>query len=166
MILAATGHRPEKLGGYGDDARHELEAFAVRTLATLRVQQVISGMALGWDQAVAEACLFLGVPFIAAVPFYGQDRRWPGSARERYLRLLGRAMRVEMLSAVEPASNGQAAKLLDARNRWMVDHAEQMLALWNGSLIGGTANCVAYAERRRKSVLNVWPLWELRAVLG
>lgn len=164
MIVAATGHRPDKLGGYDLLPRRALGALAVEHLHYNRPTSVIVGMALGWDQAVAAACVTLGIPFIAAVPFEGQESRWPEESQQRYFRLLGHAERVEVISEY-PGS-----RAMELRNRWMVDHADEMLALWNGDLLGGTANCIRYAEQRGRPITNLWRRWvgpdEFDAVLG
>lgn len=55
MIVAGTGHRPNKLGGYGDDVFERLVALARTYLWHMEPWHVISGMALGWDQALAQA---------------------------------------------------------------------------------------------------------------
>lgn len=51
MIICATGHRPNKLGGYGRDVYARLVKLAYDYLAVQKPDAVISGMALGWDQA-------------------------------------------------------------------------------------------------------------------
>jgi hypothetical protein len=68
--LAVTGHRPKDLGGYSDAAFVKLVAFAKNNLGKWqpRIEYVITGMAQGWDQAVAQACVELGLPFHAYVP--------------------------------------------------------------------------------------------------
>jgi predicted Rossmann fold nucleotide-binding protein DprA/Smf involved in DNA uptake len=62
MILAFTGHRPSKLGGYGSDVDLKLTRLATKVLDDLKPEQVISGMALGWDQAVAFAAIRAKIP--------------------------------------------------------------------------------------------------------
>jgi hypothetical protein len=79
----ATGHRPEKLGGYSDEARHRLEQFAVTYLRYYAPDLFISGMAQGWDQACAYACTVLSIPWTAAIPFAGQESMWPDAAQKR-----------------------------------------------------------------------------------
>ena len=73
MIIAATGHRPDKLGGYGSIVADRLFHLAYETLEELAPTLVISGMALGWDMAVAEAAFCLDIPFHAYRPFEGQE---------------------------------------------------------------------------------------------
>ena len=93
--IMVTGHRPDKLGGYGPS---ETQA-AVRTWLWERVKLhalynedpfAISGMALGVDQWFAEEALDLGVPVHAYVPFEGQESRWPEPSRYAYGKLLKR----------------------------------------------------------------------------
>lgn len=161
MIIAATGHRlGPKLGGYDGKTRLALGGLATEYLSRERPDKVISGMALGWDQAVAAACVALGIPFIAAVPFEGQEGRWPTEARERYARLLDCAVRVEIILDLQYGSTSEINKAMQARNEWMVDRADKMVALWDGSW-GGTFNCVRYAEAKNVPIDNLWNRWSL-----
>ncbi len=149
----ATGHRPEKLGRYGSLTSIKLYDFARRYLETYRPDRFISGMALGWDTACARACVSLGIPFIAAIPFVGQESQWPESSRRIYADLLACAERIETVSL-----GGFNAKAMQRRNEWMVDLADGVLALWDGSS-GGTCNCVKYAQRVGKPMTNLWDYW-------
>lgn len=153
MIYAGTGHRPNKLGGYGVIAVSQLEAFASNQLARLKPELVISGMALGWDQALAAACVARGIPFHAYVPFRGQELAWPSYSQERYRELIERAEKVVICNR-----GGYSAEKMQLRNMRMVDDCDTVLALWNGTA-GGTKNCIDYAELRKKPVENLWELW-------
>ena len=86
MILAATGHRPDKLGGYSHDILVRLTEFAQHQIRVLGPEKVISGMALGWDQAVALATISLEIPLIAAIPFEGQESVWPEKSQKYIVR--------------------------------------------------------------------------------
>jgi uncharacterized phage-like protein YoqJ len=154
LVVAGTGHRPDKLGGYSSAVDAKLRGVARAALEQLEVRGVISGMALGWDMALAEAALELGLSFVAAVPFAGQESRWPRASQERHRALLERATAVRVVCA-----DGYAAWKMQRRNEWMVERADVILALWNGSS-GGTANCVAYAEGRGSRIVNVWEAFE------
>lgn len=156
MIIAATGHRPDKLGGYSDAIAEKLMRLAWGALLSERPEGVISGMALGWDTAVARAAIMLGIPLIAAVPFKGQEHQWPALAQYDYRKLLARAARVEIISLGD-----YSARAMQRRNEWMVDESNRLLALWDGSS-GGTANCVAYAGRKDREVINLWGEWSAR----
>lgn len=110
-------------------------------------------MALGWDQALAEACVLEGYPFDAYVPFLGQESVWPKESQDHYKWLMSRADLI-----VYTCPPGYAAWKMQARNEKMVQAAEEVLALWNGTS-GGTANCVTYAGKVGKPVVNVWDKW-------
>ncbi len=153
-IVFVTGHRPDKLGGYSVEAHDRLVDFCRTLVVSPDIQTVITGMALGFDQAVAEACYKEGVPFHAYVPFLGQQNRWPLKAKQKYEKLLRRASEVVVVS-----SGGYGAWKLQIRNQAMVDVGDRGIALWNGSP-GGTSNCLTYAKTRGREVQNVWDLWE------
>lgn len=159
MIIAATGHRPDKLGGYGMMDAMRLTMFAAKHLVLLRedrgLSKVISGMAQGWDMAVASAAGLVGIPWIAAVPFKGQEKKWPADVQEQYNILLGAATEVVIIS-----EGDYAVWKMIVRNQWMVDHCDEVLALWNGTS-GGTGSCIAYANKIEKPVMNVWDEWEI-----
>lgn len=154
MIIAGTGHRPPKLGGYSTDVLRRLVTFATDHLDFHRPTRVISGMALGWDTALAIAATRLEIPWTAAIPFPAQPDRWPESSRARYHKLLDRAADVVTLA------DTYSPQAMQTRNEWMVDHADQVWALWNGTP-GGTSNCLTYAARTARPVVNLWDLWQL-----
>ncbi len=153
MILSATGHRPEKLGGYGPDVYERLLAFAMQQLRSLGPEVVISGMALGWDTAIAEAAVLLDIPFHAYLPFPSQPSRWPPASRRLHAGLVAAAAHVEVC-----AEDPYAAWKMSNRNHCMVEAADTVLALYDGSP-GGTANCVEYARSKGKPVVNAWSEW-------
>lgn len=160
MKIAVTGHRPDKLGGYTPKVTMTLVELAVRNMGQCRGAHVITGMALGWDLAVAEACCALGVEWTAAIPFNGQEFKWPDHQKSHYRNLQAKATRIYVVS---PGEYHPAKMIL--RNHWMVDElkpsdGDLVLALWNGDHKGGTAECVAYARNAQVPVLNVWSEWE------
>lgn len=154
MILSATGHRPNKLGGYSQEAQDKLVTLARVALLELKPASVITGMALGWDTAVAIACQKLAIPYTAAIPFRGQQLAWPAQSQRQWEELLEDAMNVKIVCEGE-----YAPWKMQVRNEWMVDNADRVLALWNGTK-GGTANCVAYAEKKSKPIINLWESYE------
>jgi len=145
MIRAMiTGHRPNKLSGYGpsplqDAIRLWMHAELTALLATHGTDlRVISGMALGVDMWWAEEALALDVPLHAYVPFAGQENVWPRASQEHYQSLIERAEVVVICS-----EGGYGASKMQLRNKRMVDDADVHLAVWDGTP-GGTANCVHY----------------------
>lgn len=160
MIVAATGHRPDKLGGYSSEIEDRLFRGACRYIDTLEmrgspVTEGISGVALGWDMAWALAIIESGIPLTAAVPFLGQEKKWHPIQQNRYREILSRASRVHVV-----CHGGYANWKFQKRNEWMVDNCNIVVALWNGSP-GGTANCVKYAEKLGVIVDNLWKPYAL-----
>lgn len=175
MIVAGTGHRPHKLGGgIGNDADgrryssgydRAMEIRAIRLawdwLRTnkdiIGIKAVISGMAMGWDQALAEAALFCKIPLLAYLPCRNMHKHWTESAKNRWLRILCKA------EAVFSASKDDYVGpwCMQKRNEMMVDDCNLLLALWDGS-DGGTSNCMGYAISKRPDleIINLWPEWE------
>lgn len=154
MIIAGTGHRPNKLGGYSKEAFTKLVDLATDSLLELGPEKVISGMALGWDQALATAVLNLNIPLIAAVPFFGQESKWPLNSKKQYRDLISKADDVIFV-----CDKGYAPWKMQIRNEWMVDNCDLVLALWDGSE-GGTGNCISYASSQGREILNLWSEYE------
>lgn len=150
--IAGTGHRPDKLGGYDSRTYMMLYNTAYNWLAINRkdIEVVISGMALGWDQALAEAALDLKIPVIAAIPCYGQESKWPQKSKDKYKAILSRIKTIHIVSPKYTSS------CMQDRNVWMVDKATDILALYNGDYGGGTYNCIQYAQRKNKNIINLW----------
>lgn len=152
MKVAFTGHRPDKLGGYGSSQMQELVR---RQLTDVLCQlhddslnlKAISGMALGFDTWAAETCIQLGVPFIAAIPFEGQQRMWSPEQQLHYKELLSRAE-----DKIIVCPGGYEPRKMQIRNVWMVDNCDLLIACWNGTT-GGTKNCVDYAKLKKKDIL-------------
>ena len=151
-VLVFSGHRPDKLGGYDQMTFRKLVKLAEEVCHEYQPIWGISGMALGWDQAAAQAFCNLGIPWTAAVPFAGQESKWRKAAQTRYQELLSKTDYVEII-----VPGGFTNHALLKRNKWMVDHGTRLAALWDGSE-GGTNHCVQYA-RGRIPVVNYWSRW-------
>lgn len=150
MIIAATGHRPNKLGGYGVAAQMKLRFIATEYLNRVKPESVICGMALGWDQAVGFAAVGLGIPVHAAVPFEGQELAWPLESQYEYRSLIACCA-----SRTVVFPGGYCAYAMQMRNEWMVDRCNRVMAMWDGSA-GGTANCIKYAVKRGVTIDNLF----------
>ena len=152
MIYSGTGHRLEVIGY---ENKPKLIRYATSILPGYNPTKVISGMAIGWDQALAWAAVNNSVPFIAAVPFKGQESIWPQKAKDEYYKLLELAEEVVIV-----CEGGFAPHKYHVRDKWMVDRGDQMIALWNGNQYGGTYSTVKMAKKAEKTINNVWPGWE------
>ncbi len=152
MRISVTGHRPNKLGGYSDEAFYKLVNLFYDFLSrNQEVDTVISGMALGWDQAVVVASLSAKRKVIAAVPCLNQESKWPLHSRVRYKELISKCDEVVYVS-----NQPYFPSCMQERNEWMVDNSELVVALYNGDLSGGTFNCIQYAKKQNKPINNRW----------
>lgn len=145
LILAATGHRLHLLPGYrGEGSSQRIRALllqlAMDKLEEWHPDEIISGMATGWDMAVAAAAMFLNIPYRAYIPFLGQDKRWGAADRTVYASLLDDAAEVRVIAQCE--DRGAYIE----RDHAMVDDANRMLALYLGDPRSGTGQTIAYAE--------------------
>ncbi len=160
MIWAGTGHRPNKIfykdkNGYNEKTLTALTGLVRETLERIQPTTVITGMALGFDTALALAALELNIPYWSYVPFIGQEKIWLPSSITRYNMLLEKAEKVEVCFP-----EGYAPWKMMGRNTRMVDDSDALLALYNGDNTGGTHNCITYAQSKKKEVYNLWLSWE------
>ena len=178
-ILAVTGHRPQKLYNGGDlwstrgQNYKQLVQFCCQHIipmsqAKFGTLEFYLGMALGFDQAMADACIITGMPWRAAIPFEGQERKWSDDAIKYYKWLLAQAPKTEIVikdpSPILKTNTTQAKQLageyLFKRDEYMVDNSMATIALWNTIPSGGTYHTVDYTKKQGKKVFNFWPLWE------
>lgn len=144
MIAAGTGHRPDRLGGYTIEGWRNTCRVARLALEEHQPSIVISGMAQGWDQALAKEALEMHIPVYAYIPFDGQDSRWTDRSRLYYQRIL--------LQCAKVVRNIGSYIL---RDKAMVDDCDYVLALWSGEP-SGTGRTVDYARKRGVTVYNYW----------
>lgn len=163
MIIGVSGHRSHKIKiGYHDGSnvfvQWRLRRLAKTYLKHYNPEEVIAGMATGFDTAVAEACVELGIPYTAAIPFKGQESRWEKEQRQIYKELLEKAKNVHVVYKGPPSKKAY----LD-RNKFIVDNADMMLVLWDKKdKVGGTSHAVYYAYNNNKEIVNLWDIWEKR----
>jgi uncharacterized phage-like protein YoqJ len=154
MIVAFTGHRPDELGGWdlpNPTYVHVCQQIE-KTLKEVQPEKVISGMALGVDQWAANIAVKLNIPFVAAMPFVGQDSVWNAESKKTFQVLLNKSAEQVIVS-----EGGYTAAKMQVRNEWMVNHCDVLIAVYNGDPTGGTANCVKYAESIGKKIIYIDP---------
>lgn len=153
MKVMVTGHRPPKIGGYQTPNATEQWVRQVlrKSLVTLGEKHGplhgITGMALGVDLIYAEECRRLGVPYTAAVPFEGQESRWPEESQNLYHTILKEAKDVVIVDQIPSYHSDHFAGKLILRNKWMIDHSKYVLAVWDGSK-GGTEHAVRSSQKK------------------
>ena len=138
-----TGHRPEKLKFSEIGTREWLE-FEIRTAIIDGYTTFITGMQRGVDIWAAEIVLRLRsegeqIRLIAACAFRGMEERWDTEWHERYRSILLSANGVYYIGE----RPGTASFL--KRDRWMVDHASRLIAVYCG-VPGGTRETIEYAK--------------------
>lgn len=153
MIVAFTGHRPDKLGGYKLPNPTYIKVCQAidHHLKEIQPDKVITGMALGIDQWSAMVAHKLGIAYLAAIPFEGQECRWPPQSQITY-RLLRKLASEEVIVS----EGSYTIAKMQVRNEWMVDNCDLLIAVWDGSK-GGTGNCVQYANSVNRKILRIDP---------
>lgn len=154
-----TGHRPAKLpwGYLETDPRcislKRRIADALEAAYQEGYRHFLCGMAQGCDLYFCESVLALRgvhpeVTLEAAIPCPTQAAAWPPDQRERYARLVASCNYETMVSAQYTTS------CMHRRDRYMVDHASLLIAVFDGSP-GGTRYTVEYAMRRGVPIVDL-----------
>lgn len=153
-IIAGIGHRPNKLGNdyrLTGELTKKISQAVFNIFNIERPTEIISGMAQGFDQILAICAIKSNIPFIAAVPFEGQEFNWPEESQRLYKKILKRANKVEVI-----CPPGYSAYKMQERNKWMCVEADKILACWDGTS-GGTENCLIYAQKIGKPIIRINP---------
>lgn len=162
MTCAFTGHRPALYSfGYDEESYQclKLKAIMAAQVAALiqnGVTTFLSGMALGADMWGAEIVLshkerHPEIKLIAVLPCETQADRWSVEQRDRYFDILAKCDETVYISRHYTSS------CMFKRNRWLIDHAGFVLAVYNGNQKGGTAYTVRYAFEKNRAVTIINP---------
>lgn len=161
MTCSFTGHRPKKLtsdtaanGERYDALKETLKKEIIKKIEN-GADTFLSGMALGIDMIAARAVLELKetYPFIklvAVIPCEGQDRLWKEKDAAEYADILSRCDEKVVLS------ERYTSYCMHVRNKYLVDNADSMIAVWDGSP-GGTGGTVALAVKKGVPVTVIDP---------
>lgn len=159
IVVSCTGHRPDKLPnketGYilPNPTYISVCQQTEKILKEINPDKCISGMALGYDSYFANVCIKLGIPFIAAVPFLGQEKMWPEKSKRVYFKLLEKAESVIVVS-----EGAYSAKKMQIRNEFLVNQCSILVAcIRKSETNGGTYNCLQYARSLNKKIITVDP---------
>ena len=154
-----TGHRPGKLPWRYDEADPRCLSLKRRIADALDAayeegyRHFLCGMALGCDLYFCEAVLELkavhpDVTVEAALPCPTQADAWPPDQQARYRRLVD-ACDFETL-----VSSRYTPSCMQRRDRYMVDHASLLIAVFDGTP-GGTRYTMQYAMSRRIPIVDL-----------
>lgn len=159
---AITGHRPQKFPfGYDEeDMRCRMLKAQLHKEVARRIvdgcMAFYSGAALGVDTWFMESVLkyrekIEGITLTAVLPCATQASRWSQEDKERYQSLLARCDDVILLQ------DAYTRDCMLRRDRYLVDHTDCLIAVYDGSESGGTAYTVRYAGQRGKPIYIVDP---------
>lgn len=158
MKICVTGHRPNKLYGYDltDKRWIELKNKFKELLIGNNCDEAITGMALGVDTVFALAVLELknegqDIKLHCAIPCANYTWKWIKESVEQYDEIIKRADIYKLVS-----DEFYKPYLMQKRNEYMVDLADKVIAVWDGSK-SGTGNCVRYAEKCGKEIIRIDP---------
>lgn len=162
---AVTGHRPTRFKfKYKEDTagckrlkKRLHDQFAL--LYQNGVRCFFVGGALGVDMWAAEILLrmkeqpeYEEVELITVLPFEGYDAKWDERSRSR-MQFIRRHSRVVVVDSV------QGSESYLKRNRYMVDHADYLIAVFDNehSIRSGTQMTVNYARKRKLPIILIHP---------
>ena len=162
--LGLTGHRPKKLGNVYDlnDPRWQNFMQDLNQVLEQRIQEYgyvecHSGMALGADMAWALVIQsarerYPGqVKFVADIPNPDQPAKW--TSPETVALFYDLVDNADERVTYAPTYTKEC---LNDRNIGMIDHSDEVIALWDGTA-SGTGHAVAYAESLNKFIKVLHP---------
>jgi hypothetical protein len=148
--IAVSGHRGLPA------ATQRLVDHAIRVALSSQHDVIgLSCLADGADQIFARAVLDHGGQIEAVIPAARYRDGLPTDAHAEYDRLLAAAVTVHRMPFTESTSESHMAA-----SKFMLDHACQLWAIWDGKAArgyGGTADVVSAARQNRLPVAVIWP---------
>jgi len=168
--ISNTGHRQPRLFDKDPYSRSNmiyLYNFLIEAIPDALSEMWLSkeevrfrnGMAGGFDLTAVAVLQTLGIPYIATVPFRGQENFWPDSyLKDFYKNSL--AMAEEVRCEPEWLRQGKKAAYI-LRDHDMVDCSQKMIGLWDSEPSGGTYETFKYAEKKfgKENCINLWSKW-------
>ena len=159
---ALSGHRPRKFPWKYDEtdsrcvALKAVLAEQIRLLADAGVTQFLSGMAEATDTWSALSVLALreqnpALKLHCILPCKEQADKWTASARDLYHAIL------EQADSIVYVSREYHKNCMLDRNRFLVEHAAVLLAVYNGEQRGGTAATIRYAQKMGREIIVIDP---------
>jgi len=156
MICCVTGNRPQKFPFEYSQSCEQFQSYILKLTQTVNdyvangFDHFIVGMALGVDLDFAEAVIKSKQNFLhkivleAAIPCCTQTKFWSDEDKSRYNMILTHCDIVNVISET------YTRWCMSKRNKYMVDKADHVIAVWNGQQKGGTWNTIKYVEKCNK----------------
>lgn len=163
VTCAFTGHRPKSFPwGYNESAPgcvllKEVLTAQISALAEQGVTDWLSGMAQGVDLWCAQIVLDMrkknpALKLHAILPCEGQESKWSAAAQALYRSIL------EQADEVVYVNREYSANCMLERNRYMVDRASILLAVYNGAYRSGTGMTMRYAQKLGREIIVIDPI--------
>ena len=163
---AFTGHRPHKFPWRYDETDSRCVALKavlseqIAMLVNTGFTQFLSGMAEATDTWSALSILGLreknpAIKLHCILPCKEQADKWSASSRDRYHSILDRA------DSIVYVSRAYHKNCMLDRNRFLVDPAAVLLAVYNGERRGGTAATMRYAQKMGREIVVIHPITRL-----
>lgn len=153
MKIAVTGHQCRSIRCFTTELIRRFEEQFKKT----QPDTVIVGMACGSDIIAGYTALEMNLAVDAVMP-------WAGHKNSQYIQKCDFCKKMYDIiwdhcanrivlddSLVYPGPNA-----FHARNRYMVDNADSVVAYWSGSVRSGTGSTVRYANSKGKLVTNIY----------
>lgn len=140
MVIALTGHRPGRLHNH----EAEVAKWLSDVYALYNPDKVISGMAQGVDQIGATQAILAGIPLICVYPF---EKNYYHPVEEE---IMEKAEEVIHLFSDYSIHKNKSYWL---RDKYMVDHCDMLVAVWDEIQEGGTWLTIKYAKEQGKKII-------------
>lgn len=170
-VVSFTGPRPYKLTPYPfspEQIKGKLRATIEKLIVQKGAHTFISGGALGFDQYAFESVEVLKNKYshiqnIMAIPFEEQWKKdWDEAQIDLYMSYKQRADEVIYVDELPTYQKNNKVKIgkfqgskYQRRNEYMVDRCQLLVSLYDGNTSSGTYNCISYAKRKNKPILNL-----------
>ena len=148
LKVGVTGHR--KLEHMNHVVERRFTTILDKLFTKHSIEEVHTGMAIGFDQLIARVCVLLDIPFVAVVPFEGQEAVWPDRCKAEYYDLLSKAKEIDVVS-----EGGFANWKFIARNKRIVDRTNVLIGYLPHEKDGGTKQCMAYGCKVGVRTINI-----------
>lgn len=141
MRIVISGHRTEKLASFDMGWIHSaIDSLLVDLKIKDKNVIAYAGMAGGIDLHFCKSCILLGIPYIACVPFEGQEKTMSFHEAELREQLLKNAVEIKQV-----------------KNSWFVEHCDVAMCVWSGQK-GGTYNVVEQLVTNKKNFYWINPV--------
>lgn len=159
---AFSGNRPQKFPWKYDES--DPRCIALRQALDAQIIELVndgytdffSGMAEGIDTWAALTVLALreknpALKLYCILPCKDQPNEWSEESKKRYYSILKQA------NSVVYVSEKNQKNCMLKRNRYLAEHADCLLAVYNGEWRSGTAATVRYAQKLERKIIIMNP---------